>query len=127
MRSALGRTICRQYQEEDGKLHVAPLDTTVEKIMQESVEQASRGMLPPSTVSRVVSAISRETEKMVSSGHAAVLICSPPVRPAVRRLCESSNLQVAVLSYGEVPREVQVQSVGFVTLAEAAQPVGAAS
>ena len=117
----------RQDQEGDGKLYVSPLDTRVGKVKQESVEQVGRGILPPATVSRVLSAVTREMEKRSAAGHAPVLICSAPDRAALRRLCESGNLQAAVLSYGEVPREVQVQSVGFVTLSETGAPVGAAS
>jgi len=65
-------------------------------------------------------------ERLVSAGHPAVLLCSPALRPQVRRACELSNLQVAVLAYNEVA-QTPVESMGQVTLAETPAASGASS
>ena len=47
-------------------------------------------------------------------GHSPVVLCSPPVRSAVRRMLEPSLPNVAVLGYNEID-SVQVESVAMVT------------
>ncbi len=128
-RHTMARTICRQFQEEDGKIYAVTLDPKVEEMIQAATEHSERGTfltLPPRTVSRLMNAISREVERLAAAGHPAVLLCSPALRPQVRRACELSNLQVAVLAYNEVA-QTPVESVGQVSLAETPAPSGASS
>ena len=71
-------------------------------------------------------AVRREMDKLVAAGHQPVVLCSySAVRIQLRRACEFAGLEVAVLAYTEIAREVPVESMGLVTLAEAA--AGAAS
>jgi flagellar biosynthesis protein FlhA len=129
VRHAMARTICRQFQEEDGKIYAVTLDPKVEEMIQAATEHSDRGTfltLPPRTVTRLMTAVSREVGRLVAAGHPAVLLCSPALRPQVRRACEISGFQVAVLAYNEVA-QTPVESMGQVSLAETPAPSGAPS
>jgi len=121
VRNAVSRSISQQYQEPDGKLYVITIDPALEDIISRSVERTERGTfvkLAPDLVQRIVQAISQEAERLVGSGHQAIVLCSPNVRAYVRRLTESSMAGLVVLSYNEVARGVQVESLGMAVLEE---------
>jgi len=121
VRNAVSRSISQQYQEPDGKLYVITIDPALEDIISRSVERTERGTfvkLAPDLVGRIVRAISKEAERLLASGHQPILLCSPNVRAYVRRLTESAMPHLAVLSYNEVARGVQVESLGMVVLKE---------
>ena len=77
--------------------------------------------LRPSDAGTVI-ALDPETNQAVLGeiarliGHEAgpVLVCAPQLRSAVRRLIESAGLDVAVLSYRELPATAVIVSVGVV-------------
>jgi len=52
-----------------------------------------------------------------------VVLCSPQVRAAVRRIIEQTLPQVAVLAYNEIVKSVQVQSRGMVVLSDESEKV----
>jgi flagellar biosynthesis protein FlhA len=121
VRNAVSRSISQQYQEPDGKLYVITIDPALEDIISRSVERTERGTfvkLAPDLVQRIVQAISREGERLLGSGHQPIVLCSPNVRAYVRRLTESLMPGLVVLSYNEVARGVQVESLGMAALEE---------
>ncbi len=124
VRSGMSRTICRQYQEEDGRLYVATVDPKLEEMVLGAIKDTEKGSflaLPPRTVARLVEAVRREMDKLVAAGHHPVVLCSSSaVRAQIRRSCEFSGLEAAVLAYTEIAREVPLESMGLVTLAETA-------
>ena len=50
----------------------------------------------------------------MQQGFHGVVLCSPQVRAHVRKLIETSLPAVAVLSYNEIVRGMNVESVGIV-------------
>ena len=65
---------------------------------------------------QVVQQIANKTTELTQTGRAAVILCSPQVRSALRRMIETSLPQVAVLAFNEIAQEVTVQAVGLVGL-----------
>ncbi len=55
-------------------------------------------------------------ERAAAAGHQAVVLCSPVIRAAVRKLVARVLPRLAVISYNEVAPNAQVQSVGMVSL-----------
>ena len=56
-----------------------------------------------------------EIEKaLTSTGNQPVILCSAPIRMAFRRLIERTFPQINVMSYNEVPGNVNARSVGMV-------------
>ncbi len=119
VRNALARTVTQNYQEADGKLYVITLDPALEDTISRSVERTERGTLikmAPELIQRIVHGISREVERLLAGGHQPIVLCSPGVRGSVKRLTDSAIPSLVVLSYGEVARGVNVESLGMVVL-----------
>ena len=121
VRNALARWIWQPYLSQEGTLHVVTLDPALEDMISGTIQQNERGSLmtmAPATADAIVSAIQREVEKLTGVGHPAVVLTSPQIRAHVRRLCAGTLPTLAVLSYNEVARDVQVESIGMVVLAQ---------
>jgi flagellar biosynthesis protein FlhA len=53
-------------------------------------------------------------EKLLSGGHTPVILCSPQIRPQVRRIAEGIQAGIHVLSFKEIEKSTEVESVGMV-------------
>jgi len=118
VRHRLSRSICQQYRDGDGALYVVTLDPAVEDRIAGCVEHSERGSLlsmPPAVSEKIVAAVRIEAEKLSTGGRSAVVLCSPQVRMHLKRMTEAALPTLAVLSYNEIPRDVNVESVGMVT------------
>ncbi|HLF93915.1 MAG TPA: flagellar biosynthesis protein FlhA [Planctomycetota bacterium] len=117
VRNALARTICRQHVERDGKMYVITLDPKLEDMVKSAIERTDRGTflgLTPATVNRISERIGKEVEKLVTAGHTPVILCSPQVRAQVKKIADTIQPGIAVLSYNEILRDVQVEALGMV-------------
>jgi flagellar biosynthesis protein FlhA len=117
VRNALARTICRQHVEKDGKMYVITLDPKLEDLIKGAIERTDRGSflsLSPALVNKIGERIGKEVEKLVTAGHTPVILCSPQVRAQVKRIADTLQPGIAVLSYNEILRDVQVEALGMV-------------
>jgi flagellar biosynthesis protein FlhA len=114
-RHGLARLICEQYTEKDGKIYVVTLDPRLEDKVNSCIERTERGTflnMSPKDINRFIETVSKEIEKLVSAGHAPVVLCSPQIRAQVKRIMDTTKLNVAVLSYNEIVTGVAVESLG---------------
>jgi flagellar biosynthesis protein FlhA len=116
-RQALGRSICKPYQTEDGDLPVFTVSPDLEKNIGDGVvhsEQGSYLALEPRQAKDIMTRFRRTVE---SAGSAAnpVILCSPGTRMYVRQLLERFLPNVAILSHSEIPASIRVLSLGMVT------------
>jgi flagellar biosynthesis protein FlhA len=116
VRNALGRTICKQYVDDRDRLWVVTLDPAMEDLINGHIdrERNNANTMPPQTAQQVVKQIADKTSELTQAGRNAVVLCSPQIRSAVRRMIETSLPQVAVLAFNEVTPEVAVEAVGLV-------------
>ncbi len=127
-RNSVGRVICNGLVESDGKLHVATMDPRLEEAIDRAVQRTDSGSyltLPPADIRRVVEGVSTQVEKLAAAGHTGVVLCSPQVRAHVRRMTEADLPSLSVISYNELVPEVQVESLGMVTVEGVAAVQGA--
>jgi flagellar biosynthesis protein FlhA len=116
-RQALGRALVRPLLADDGQLRVVTLDQGIE----EELSRAFSAQLPatvaaglqPSFVRRILDGLRKLAGEQVAIA-TPVLLCSTPARFHLRRLLEPFLPKVVVLSPGEIPPMVPVQSVGTV-------------
>ncbi len=119
VRNALARSICGQHVEKDGRMYVITLDPKLEDVIKAAVERTDTGTflaLSPAMVNRIGERIGHEVKKLVAAGHAPVILCSPQVRAQVRKVAETIQPGLAVLSYNEILREVRVEALGLVAV-----------
>ncbi|HHX02176.1 MAG TPA: flagellar biosynthesis protein FlhA [Firmicutes bacterium] len=114
VREALARQLCRQYAENDVLL-VLTLDPQWETVIVEGIEPTERGNLvsiDPRLLQRLF-AVLKSTLESTALVQPIVLV-SPRVRLALKRLTERNFPSLVVLSYNEMAPEIQVQTVGMV-------------
>lgn len=121
VRSALARSISGKLKTEDGKLHVVTLDPTIENAINNSIEHSERGSymtLSPGLIRVITEAVSREIERLLTSGHMPIVLVHPTIRMHVRNLLAPALPNITVLSHNEIPRDVPIESFGMVVLPE---------
>ncbi len=116
-RQALGRSICKPYQTDDGDLPVFTVSPDVEKSINDGVvhsEQGSYLALEPRQAKDIMTRFRRAVEAAGSAGN-PVILCSPNIRMYVRQLLERFLPNVAILSHSEIPPSIRVMSLGMVS------------
>ncbi|TLY20404.1 MAG: flagellar biosynthesis protein FlhA [Nitrospirae bacterium] len=122
VRQALSRTITHQHLGGDGALSVISLDPMLDRQLAEAIQPHAQGAylsIAPSLAQRVQGAIKQAAERAISRGVQPVLLCSPPLRPHLRRLIERGLSTLPVLSLNEVEGQVRLQSLEIVRIADA--------
>ncbi len=122
VRQGLGRAITSQHVGPDGTLTVISLDPVLDRQLSEAVQTHTQGSylsIAPSMSQRVLAAVKQAVENAIGRGIQPVLLCSPTLRPHLRRLIERGLSSLAVLSLNEVEGQVRIQSLEVVRLADA--------
>jgi len=117
VRSAISRTITRQYLDHENKLYCITLDPTLERRLTEQIQLTAGGSIlaiDPATQQGLIRSIREQTENAMAQGIQAVVLCSASLRLPLRRLVERYIPQLQVLSYNEVSSRAEVEFVGQV-------------
>jgi flagellar biosynthesis protein FlhA len=116
-RAALGSAISHPYVTPDERLHVMTLDPAFEQRLLEAVRQSEAGQvlaLDAGTVDALVNGCGGLLSDAERLSLAPVLVCSPQVRAALSRLMRQVLPRLPVISYTEVSRTAQIESLGVV-------------
>lgn len=116
-REGLSRTIVsRLVSPETGELAAVTLSPEWERAVKDSVQgdlvEGWRIQLDPTEMQALVRSVGKATEPMVKADLAQVLLVHPDVRFYVRRILERTFPNVSVLSYGEVPGNIRLKTLG---------------
>ena len=117
VRNALARTICKQYVDDRDRLWCLTLEPALEDMISGHLDRGERGTtntMSAQTTQQLVQRISAKINELTQTGRTALLLCSPQIRSAVRRMIESALPHVAVLAYNEIVPEVTVEAVGLI-------------
>ncbi|MGY1748524.1 flagellar biosynthesis protein FlhA [Modestobacter sp. SYSU DS0511] len=118
VRAALGAAISHPYVTPDERLHVITLDPTFEQRLLEAVRPTEGGQvlaLDGNTVDALVRGCTDLLEEADRMNLSPVLVCSPQVRAALSRLVRQVLPRLSVISYNEVSRTAQIESLGVVS------------
>jgi flagellar biosynthesis protein FlhA len=125
VRQGLGRTICRELASTDGVLKVFTLSPGLEQLLVDALADGDQGRylaLEPKTAQRVIEAIAKTIGGERPEG-TPVILCSPAIRPHLRRLTERYLPHVAMLSYNEIGSDVTLKALAMVETKDAAATV----
>jgi len=117
VRNALSRAICKQYVDDRDRIWCVTLDPAVEELINGHLERGERGTtnnMPPQTAQQIVQQVNAKITELTQSGRSPVLLCSPQIRSALRRMVEASLPQLAVLAYNEIVPDVAIEAVALV-------------
>lgn len=125
VRQSLGHVIAKRCQDEDGVVRAITLDPEIDELIRKMSEEVKRAgvvdvgtgvVLPPHTLQQLYRAITAEVERVAKEGRQPIIITSPQTRMHFRRLIEPVLSNVTVVSFGELPASVNVESIGIVRL-----------
>ena len=119
VRQSLKRAISNKYFFNDEVTSVITLDPKVEEDIMASVKQTEQGAyltLEPHKTEAIMKSVQEETKKLEELGKMPIIITSPIVRMYFRKLSQDYFKDLTVLSYNEIDGEVELQSVGMVTI-----------
>ena len=111
VRSAMGRTICRSYQNERGELTVIGVAAALEERLMASLVKTEQGAVlavDPQQAQSIAGRIAKALEQAVAQ---PVLLCSPALRPHLYRMFSRVLPHLGVLSHAEVPPHIHVVPV----------------
>ena len=119
-RQSLKRAISGKYFPANETTSVVTLDPKIEQDIMGSVKQTEQGAyitLDPETIKKIMKSVETETEKLERLGKNPIVLTSPIVRMYFKKLSEDYFKDLIVISYNEIESDVELQSVGMVTVA----------
>ena len=118
IRAALKRTITRMYCE-DGSMKVITLDAELERTMVGCLSKGERGYylaLSPDILQSLINQVTVQLKKFSGFSQSPVILTSQVMRVHFYRLIDQFYPNVRVLSFNEISNNVQIQSIGSLTL-----------
>lgn len=119
-RQSLKRAISGKYFPSNETTSVVTLDPKLEQEIMNSVKQTEQGAylaLDPDRTKAIITSVGEEVQKLENLGKNPIIITSPIVRMYFKRLTEDYYKDLIVVSYNEIESNVELQSVGMVTIA----------
>lgn len=118
-RQSLKRAISSKYFPANETTSVVTLDPNVEQEIMSSVKQTEQGAyltIDPEKTKAIMDALEQEINKLEELGKNPIIITSPIVRMYFKKLTEDYFKDLIVVSYNEVESNIELQSVGMVSL-----------
>ena len=121
IRVALSRTITRRFCEH-GQLRVVTLDAEVEKRVISSLSKNEQGIylaMGPDLMQGIVTQLGDYLKKFNDLSQTPIVLTSQVIRIYLSRMLSQFYPSVYVLSFNEITSDVQIQSLGNITLDKA--------
>lgn len=118
VRFSLSRTICNPLVDENSVITVAVLEPELEEVIANNIQKSMQGSFPavdPETTSRIFDSIKNVLDTVHFYENQPVMLVSPKIRPAFRRLTEMVFPNINILSLNEIPNDVEIRTEGVVT------------
>lgn len=119
VRSRLGPAICQSLAGNRGELSVLTLDPVIEQKIADAIhstEESTRLVLDPRFTEQVMGKLVGQVEEMMKNNFSPVLLCAPELRRHLRSITERVLPHLAIVSMGEIPTTMRLNSYGVVKL-----------
>lgn len=117
VRHRLGRTIVMNYVNSQSKLDIITIHPQLEQYIHENIQKSFQGSFPaidPSVNTKILEKIDAILES--TQVQSTVILASPRIRVAFKRLIEMAFPQLAVLSLNEIPNSIDLEGIGMVSV-----------
>jgi len=111
VRTAMGRTICRQYQTERGELPAISFAPALEAKLMSSIVRTDQGPVLALEPTQAQQLASRIADALAGALAQPVLLCTPTLRPHLWRLFTRVLPHIGVLSHSEIPPQLKIATV----------------
>lgn len=117
VRNRIGRTIVSGYMTRDNKLDIITVNPDLEQYIYDNIQKSIQGSFPaidPTISTKILEKI----DGILEAGQAPkpIILTSPRIRVAFKRLIEMAFPQLGVLSLNEIPNSVEFEGIGMVTV-----------
>ena len=122
VRHGMARTITKIHQTPDGFVPVITLGHSVESAITGAIQQSDRGnlfVLDPNIAQKIMKNLTNNLEKLSSLNYQPVIACSAQIRFHFKKLIDQFIPNISVLSYDEILKTVEIQSLGTLELTNA--------
>ncbi|MCQ2080692.1 MAG: flagellar biosynthesis protein FlhA [Lachnospiraceae bacterium] len=119
VRQALKRAISGRFFAPNEMTSVVTVDPQIEQDIMASVKQTETGAyltLDPEKTRAIINSVQAEVDKLENMGKSPIVVTSPIVRMYFKRLTEDYFKDLIVVSYNEIESNIELQSVGMVTI-----------
>jgi flagellar biosynthesis protein FlhA len=111
VRTAMGRTICRQYQTDRGELPAISFAPALEARLMSSIVRTDQGPVLALEPTQAQQLASRIADALAGALAQPVLLCTPTLRPHLWRLFARVLPHIGVLSHSEIPPQMRIATV----------------
>jgi flagellar biosynthesis protein FlhA len=116
IRLSLKRQICLEYADDKQTLRVLTLETELEQNFSDQAVFHERGINTGPSPDEWLDAFSPAVQGMEEKGLKPVVICAPVARSWVKEFTRIKFPNLAVLSYVEIPPDINVEPIGEIAL-----------
>lgn len=119
VRQSLKRAISNKYFGDEDMTTVVTLDPKIEQMIMSSVKQTEQGAyisLDPAITKNILKATEIEIQKLENKGQTPIIITSPIVRVYFKKMTSDYFKDLIVISYNEIDSNIELKSVGVVTI-----------
>jgi len=119
VRQSLKRAISNKYFPSNEMTSVVTLDPKIEQEIMGAVKQTEQGAyinLAPEKMQDILNSVKDEVDKMEELGKNPIIVTSPIVRMYFKKITSEQFRDLAVISYNEIAPDVELQSIGMVTV-----------
>lgn len=119
VRFALSRSICNNLIDDEGRIIAVTISPDLEKLIGNNIQKSMQGSFPainPDITTAIFNNIKAILEKTYFPTNIPVIIVTPKIRAAFRKLIEMVFPNVTVLSLNEIPNDIQIRTEGVVSI-----------
>jgi flagellar biosynthesis protein FlhA len=119
VRQKLARQIAQLYVDEQGKIYCLTLDPRLEQIIMQSIQTGEHGnylAIDPGVAQQIIAELAGMLEKNGFMGKQIIVLASSPLRSYFRKLVERYLPAIPILSYNEIPANIEIESLGMVKI-----------
>ena len=115
VRHSIGYSIASFYKDEKNIIHAAAIGEELEQNITEALQNQKESIqtlgLSPEILNEIKNQLERSIESFKLLGYQPILITSATIRPYLYRLINSSFPNLAVLSFSELPPNVEIEFI----------------
>jgi flagellar biosynthesis protein FlhA len=123
VRHAMGDTIANIYKDNNGIIHAVALNEDVEAAITKSLQNQKEATqtlgLNPQALKELYDMFHVYVEHFKELGFIPVIITSATIRPYFYRLINASFPDMAILSYSELPSNIEIEFIEKLEVADA--------
>ena len=116
VRHSLGDTIATLYKDSNNVIHAAAVGEELEEYITNSLSKQGDATqtlgLTPDMLQSLNKSINKQFESFRNLGYMPILITSATIRPYLFRLIHSTFPEVVILSFSELPANIEIEFIG---------------